>query len=348
MSWFSDNYEKITLGGATVIAIAFASFGFKNNSDLAEAFRLPAPKKNMETGVAGLEDMQDVMASLDGVHEVHQADLDGRKVDLFTGVSLFAKKDDFRNPVDLLKSDPVHAGISNTWWLKHGIDPGYSDSPDQDPDNDGFNNREEYTEETDPKDSESYPEAVVKLRTISVTTTQVHFKPQDVGGGGKQSLFKLENKGGNRINYMAPKPIGVDQVIQFTKPLMDKRFKFAALEQRQNANGTVDTIWVIEDLQPNKKGTEYRFDKRGDLDGYKGRTLGIMDSTAELTLQALGQDDKSFKVDENAYFSLPFDEKATKKPYLLKTVDLKESKVEVEYTDKEGNKQLHIMPFIKK
>lgn len=347
MTWLSDNYEKVTLGGAVVVTIALAALGFKNKGDLAQAFNLPTPKKNMETGVAGLQNMQDVMTSLGVVHEVHQADLDGREVDLYTGVSLFAKKDDLQNPVDLLKSDPVHAGISNTWWLKHGIDPGYSDSPDQDPDNDGFSNREEFTAETDPNDASSYPEPVIKLRALGVTTTQVHLKPQSVGGGGKQSLFKLETKASVRVNKMKPNPVGVGDVITFTKPLMDKRFKFAGLEQRQNANGTVDTIWVIEDLQPSKKGIQYRFDKRGDLDGHRGRSLGIMDSTVELTLQALGQNDQSFKVEESGSFSLPFDPKAAKKPYLLKTVDLKQSKVEVEYTDKEGNKQLHIMPFNK-
>ena len=347
MSWFSDNYEKVTLGGAVVVTIALAALGFKNKGDLAEAFRLPAPKKNTETGVAGLQDMQGVMTSLGAVHEVHQADLDGRKVDLFTGVSLFAKKDDLQNPVDLLKSEPVHAGISNTWWLKYGIDPGYSDSPDQDPDDDGFSNREEFTVETDPTDTGSFPEPVMKLRAIGVSTTQVHLKPQSVLGGGKQSMFKLETKASVRVNKMKPDPVVVGDVISFIKPLMDKRFKFVGLDQRQNTNGTVDTIWVIEDLQPSKKGTQYRFDKRGDLDGHPGRALGIMDSTVELTLQALGQGDKSFKIEESGYFSLPFDPKAAKKPYLLKTVDLKQSTVEVEYTDKEGNKQLHVMPFNK-
>lgn len=346
MSWFSHNYEKITLGGAAVIAIAFTAMGFKNKSNLAEAFRLPEPRKNAETGVAGIADIQEAKASLGGVHEINQADLDGRKVDLFTGVSLFAKEGDLRNPVDLLKSDPVHPGIPNTWWIKYGIDPGYSDSPNWDSDNDGFDNREEHAAETDPTDPESYPELVGKLRAVSVATTQRHLKPQDVGGGGKQSLFKLETqRAGERVNKMKPEPIGVGSVITFIKPHMSKRFKFIGLDKRQNPNGTVDTIWVIEDLHPNKKGVQYRFDKKGDLDGHPRRAVGIMDSTVKLTLQALGQDDKSFEVEENASFSLPFDDAAANKPYLLKSVDLKESKVEVEYTDKDGNKQLHIMPF---
>ena len=345
MSWLSKNYEKVTLGAAVAVTLALVAMGFKNKGNLAEAFQLPQPKQNTETGVVGLVDMQSAKESMQAMHEIRQADVDGRKVDLFTGVSLFAKRDDLKNPVDLLKSDPVHAGISNTWWIEYGIDPGYSDSPDLDPDGDGFSNRDEYAAETDPTDPASFPELVVKLKAIGVDTIQVHLKPTAVSEGGEKSLFKLESKGGRKVNNMKLESIGVGSVIKFVKPLMNERFKFAGLDERENRTGSVDTIWVIEDLKPNKKGTQYRFDKKGNLDGYPRRAQGIMDSTVELVLHALDQDDKSFKVDENTSFSLPFDENAATKPYLLKAINLKELRVEVEYTDKEGNKQLHIMPY---
>ncbi len=103
--------------------------------------------------------------------------------------------------------------------------------------------------------------------------------------------------------------------------------------------------WEIEDLKPNKKGEKYLFDRGGKLVGDPDGKLGITDSTVELRLKALGQGGNPFKLEENSRFSLPFDEKAAKKPYLLKKVDLKNLKVEVEYTDKDGNKKLHIMPF---
>ena len=54
--------------------------------------------------------------------------------------------------------------------------------------------------------------------------------------------------------------------------------------------------------------------------------------------------ERCFKI-EIVLLKATFDENAATKPYLLKAINLKELMVEVEYTDKEGNKQLHIMPY---
>ena len=346
MSWFSDNYEKVIIGGAAAAAVAVTALGFKNKAELSNAFQSAPPRKNSDTEVGGIQAMSEAKTALQSTHEIQQADIDGRKVNLFTGVALFAKKDDMADPVDLLKSEPVHAGIPNTWWLDYGIDPGFSNSPEQDADEDGFDNRAEHAAETDPVDAESHPEPVAKLSVVEVMVEQHHIKPQDLGEGGKRALFKLENKYAKRKNKMKPQPIGVGDAIIFEDPsIMQKRFKFAGLDRRQNANGSEDIIWIIEDLQPNKAGVQYRFDKRGDLDGYPKHTRGIMDYTVKLNLQALGQDGKTFEVMENSRFSLPYDEKAASKPYLLKMIDTDAARAEVEYTDGEGNKQLHVMPL---
>ena len=348
MSWLSDNYEKVTLGAAVTALLALGYISFKNKGDQADAFSLPNPKQNNEVSVDGLSDIENSKVSMYMEHRINQADLDGRKVDLFTGIVLYSKRDDPKNPVDLLKSDPVHAGVPNTWWMEHDLDPGYGNAPDRDPDDDGFANREEFEAETDPNDEKDYPEPVSKLKALSVETTQVHLKPREVGGGGKQTLFNLQSKSGRTVNKMKPEPAAIGDIITFTKPLMQKRFKFFDLDRRRNANGLVDIIWVIEDMQPNKKGTQYRFDKRGDLDGHPERSLGIMDSKAKLVLQALDEGDKPFEIDENTYFSLPYDDAATRKPYLLKSIDLSKMTIIVEYQDKEGNKLEHVMPFPKK
>jgi len=346
MSWLSDNYEKVTLGAAVTALVALGYISFKNKGDQANAFNLPNPKQNNEVSVDGLADIETSKVSMYMEHRINQADLDGRKVDLFTGIILFSKRDDPKNPVDLLKSDPVHAGIPNTWWMEHNLDPGYANAPDRDPDSDGFANREEFEAETDPNDEKDYPEPISKLKALSVDTVQVHLKPREVSGGGKQTLFDLESKSKRRYNKTSD-PIGVGNVITFQKPLMQKRFKFADLDRRRNANGMIDIIWVIEDLKPNKKGTQYRFDKRGDLDGFAARALGIMDSKAKLVLEALDEGGKPFEIEENTYFSLPYDDDAKQKPYLLKSIDLNKMTIIVEYQDKEGNKLEHILPFPK-
>ncbi len=341
MSWLSDHYEKAVLGGAVVVAATLGAVIFKNKGDIAAAFSVASPKHNQETGVAGLAEIIRVRDSFGELHQVVQPDIDGRKVDLFTGVPLFSKKDDQDNPVDLLKSRPVHAEMDNNWWLKYGIDPGFGDSPERDPDKDGFTNREEYMAGTHPKDFDDHPDPIVKLAVMAkdgVKTIQVHIKPSDFGGG--QFVFRLENKAGVRVNRMAPKPIKAGDNIVFLQPLMQKRFRFVNMLQRQEVrNGVMQPvkIWQIEDLKPNKKGTIYEVDRQG--------RPGIQDITVELVLQALGQGGNPFKVEENTRFSLPFDADAKEKPYLLKSVDLDNKTIGVEYTHSDGTLKLHTMNF---
>ncbi|MGB2091463.1 MAG: Amuc_1099 family pilus-like system protein [Akkermansiaceae bacterium] len=344
MSWLSDHYEKVTLGAAITAMAALGYIGHKNRDDQANVFRLHSAKQNTEVGVEGFAEVENAKVSMYMDHQIHQADVDGRKVDLLTGIVLYSKRDDPKNPVDMLKDEPVHAGIPNTWWMENQLDPGYANAPERDPDDDGFTNREEYEAETDPGLATDYPQPVNKLKVVDVTTTQAHIKPREAIGGGKKSFFNLLNKNGFKLNQTLGE-VELGGTILFKRSLMQKRFRFADLDKRRNANGVVDVIWVIEDLQPNKRGTLYRFDKRGDLDGHPDRSLGIMDSTAKLVLQALGEDDKPFEVEENTRFSLPFDDKAAQKPYLLKSIDLNNREVVVEYTDDNGERREFIMPF---
>ena len=345
MSWFSDNYEKAALGGAAVVALAFGAFIFMNKDAVDESFTLDSVQHDNDVSVPGLPKIKDVEASLGAHHNWPPSDKDGRKVDLMTGVPLFAKRGDPEHPVDLLKSNPVHPPITNKWWLENQLDPGYSDSPELDPDKDGFTNLEEFDAQTDPNSFKSHPDPVVKLVLNSIKTTYHTIKATDYGGG--KYKFKLLASNGRERNKMGMNPIGEGEVIPFTRPLMQKRFKFKGVEKKNIVKSGITqeiTVWIIEDLDTNKNGAVYRFDRKGnrvDKDGnsLKGIDRVIADSTIEMTLQALGQGGSPFKLEENARFALPFDAKATEKPYLLKAVDVQAKTVEIEYTDKEGNKK---------
>ena len=104
-------------------------------------------------------------------------------------------------------------------------------------------------------------------------------------------------------------------------------------------------VWIFEDQKSNKKGVKYEFESNGNLFGMRNRAKGIMDSTAEFLLEALDQEGSPFKVEEGTSFSLPFDPRAKEKPYFLKRIDLGKKVAEVEYTDKDGKKQIKQMPF---
>jgi hypothetical protein len=350
MSWLSDNYEKVTLGAAVTALLALVYISMKNKSDQTNAFILPTPRQNEEIEVKEFAAVDKAKVSIYMEHKINQADLDGRKVDLFTGIVLFSQRDDPKNPVDLLKSDPVHIGIPNTWWMENDIDPGYSNSPERDPDGDGFTNREEFDADTDPNESSEYPEPVKKLVVSSVDTLQLHIKPWEASGKGEESFFKIVNKGGDQI-VKTVDAIKIGDIIVFKKAkkantaMLQRRFKFAGLSKRRNPNGVIDTIWIIKDLKPNKKGAEYRFDKRSDLDGYADRSMGIMDTKVTFMLQALEKSDQPFVIEENTYFSLPYDPNAVEKKYLLKEIDRKNKTVTVEYENADGSKNEHVMPY---
>jgi hypothetical protein len=338
MSWISDNYEKAALGGAAAVALVFGVVIINNKNAVEESFTRDSIKHNENVSVPGLAKIEAVKTSLEGEHQIVQPDLDGRKVNLMTGVPLYAKRGDPKNPVDLLKSAPVHPPIPNTWWLENDVDPGYSDSPKRDPDEDGFTNMEEYVAKTAPNSFKSHPELATKLRVVGVKTTQYMLKPSDFGSG--KYKFKLLNSRGVTRNKMGNDPVVKGEPIVFVQPLMQHRFKFKDLiEKVVKKNGITQRmkIWVIEDLKPNKKGLEYRFNRRGDRrDEGEGVPLGVIDSTVELSLNALGKGGETFKLEENTTFALPFDEKADKKPYLLKKVDVKAKTVEIQYPDEDG------------
>lgn len=340
MSWLSENYEKAAIGGAAVIALAFGAVIFKNKGAMSNAFDLEPVKENKDTSVPGLKGIERAKASLGLSHEIHPLDDGGRRLDLFTGIPLFARKGELDKPIDLLKSGQVHEGIDNEWWLKFKLDPGFANSPDLDPDEDGFSNREEYNDKTDPTEFGSHPDPIAKLKVMDVKTTLVYVKPSDFGG--KQAMFKIQDarrRDRNRMDGTKP-PIKPGDNIEFTGELMKKRFQYLDQFQKDDENGFPKQFWRLRDLQPNKMGKEYTLNQRGEP--------GIIDSTVEFKLNALKQGGSPFKIPENTRFSLPFDEKAEKKPYLLKKVDLEKSEVEVEYTDKAGQKRSKILPFKRK
>jgi hypothetical protein len=346
MSWISDNYEKAALGGSLVVAIALGAALLNNMGSVEESFNRDSVKRNDDVSIPGLGKINIIKESLTTVQPIEQPEENGRKVDLMTGVPLFAKRGDIENPVDLgLDTVVVHAPIPNSWWLENEIDPGYSDSPDRDPDEDGFSNREEFVAKTDPNEFKSHPDPVTKLQLQSVKTTQYFLKPSDFGAG--KVKFKLLNTRGVQRNKMDD-PVTKGEVILFKDALMKDRFKFNELEEMEVKKSGITQkikIWVIEDLKPNKVGTEYRFNKSGKR--VEGGPSGIIDSTAELALQALREGGNPFKIEENTRFALPFKEDATEKPYLLKKIDVQAKTVEIEYLDGKGNKTPLVLHFPK-
>lgn len=336
MSFLSQNYEKVAVGGTAVAALALVWLGWSKVGSVSEEFN-----KSLIGGggnnpaITGAERVAQAIGSLAGKHIWAQPDVDGRPVGLFTGIALFVKRDQPAKPVDLWKDPPVHKGIDNKWWLENHLDPGFANSPDLDPDGDGFTNREEYEYKTDPNDPKSHPPLIIKLSYVKDETLTWQLAPGIDQDGAY--VFKYIDTA-RASNSVDPNAMVKPGETFFAKGAMSNRFKFIGSEKRKQLNSHTkveeEVTWLtVEDQRPNKKGERYGMP--GHIpDGDKPK-FNHYDRTAVLSLKAIGLGGKEFKVEERTSFALPPD--AGKKEYLLKKVT--PSSIEVEYSASDGTKR---------
>lgn len=341
MSWISKNYEKVALGGTVAVALGLAFLGFRKSGAVEEEFgSVSKVGGNNNAAVAGAERIPKAMQSMKLDRAVTQA-LDGeRPVDLFTGIALFIKSSEPETPVDLLKDAPVHAPIPNTWWLENRLDPGFADSPQRDPDSDGYSNIDEFNAKTDPNNSRSHPTLIAKLMYVKDESLIWAIRP----GFGSDGAFPFSYTDSKRRNNKVPagemiKPDGMF----FPKEPMANRFKLLGSEVRKELNKKINlemevTYVRIEDQKPNKKGTVYELPS--PLSPERLNEFSQYDRTAVFSLEALGLSGKEFKVEENTAFALPPD--SPKKDYLLKKVT--PASVTVEYPDADGSRKTIEIP----
>ena len=336
MSWFSKNYEKAILGGSVAVALGLAYLGWSTLGGVDETFTttLKGPGNNNNTAVPGADLIPKALQSLKLDRTWTQATDGERPVDLFTGIPLFIKSSEPEKPVDLLDepSTPVHPGIPNLWWLENRLDPGFADSPNRDPDADGFTNREEFDAKTDPNQSKSIPELIAKLMYVKDDSVVWVIRP-GFETGGRFAFSYEDNK--RQINKLPTGELVGPNELFFAKEPMAQRFKLLGHEVRMEMNKatkieTEVTIVRIEDQRPNKKGAIYEIP--APLTDAKKAQQAKVDWTAVLSLEALGLNGKEFKVEENTTFALP--PTASKKDYLLKKIN--QESVTIEYTDSKG------------
>ncbi len=319
MSWLQKNYEKASLGGAVAIALGLAFVGWSQVGSVTENFGTPLKGSgNNNAAVKDADLIAKARASLVLDRDWKQA-LDGeRPVDLFTGIPLFISSKSPDTPIDLLKDAPVHPPIVNIWWIENRLDPGFEDSPVRDPDQDGFSNLEEYNSKTNPNDPASIPSLIAKLMYVRDESLGWVIRPS-FGSEGKFPFKFQDTK--NAVNATGAANMIAPGEMFFAKEPMMNRFKFVSSEIRmelQKATGIEKevTIVKIEDTRPNKKGKIYEFP--APMQEERMREYLNYDRTAILSLEALGQNGKEFKVEENTKFALPPD--SPKKEYLAKIV----------------------------
>ncbi len=333
MSWFAKNYEKVALGGTVAAALGLAFAGYSKLTGVKQDFAADlSGQGNNNAAVRDADLIAKTQASLKLDRTTSQA-LDGdRPVDLFTGIPIFISSLAPEKPLDLLKGEPVHPPIPNVWWIENRLDPGFADSANRDPDQDGFSNLEEFNAKTDPNSGKSIPSLIAKLKYLKDNSITWVIRP-GYGSEGSFSFNYQDNKGGTNKTGMADMiaPNG----LFFAKPPMKDRFKLLGSEVRKQHNNKTNidmdvTIVRIEDQLPNKKGIVYEIPSPLSED-LKNQHLKY-DRTAVFSLEALGLNGKEFQVEENTQFALPPDN--PKKEYLAKIVT--PESVTIEYTNPAG------------
>jgi hypothetical protein len=334
MSWFSKNYEKAALGGAVAIALGLAYFGWSKFGAVDADFSTGLKGSgNSNTAVTGADLIPKALSSMKLDRSWSKADDNGRPVDLFTGIPLFVSKSEPEKPLDLLDpaAQPVHSPIPNTWWIENRLDPGFGDSPQRDPDQDGFSNLEEFNAKTDPNSAKSVPPVIAKLLYIKDESLAWVLRPGYDAGGSFPFNYEDSKR---QVNKSGAEGVAVGSLF-FEKEPMKNRFKLLGSEVRRELNKKINleievTIVRIEDQRPNKKGVIYELP--APLQEQRKTEHLQYDRTAILSLEALGFQGKEFKVEENMTFSLP--PGSDKKDY--KVVRISPDSIQVEYPDSSG------------
>jgi len=346
MSWFANNYEKAALGGAVVCALALGYSGWRALHQVeADFVSTVRGRGSNETEVASADRVAKATSSLAMNRSWSQETHEDRPVDLFVSIPLFVTADAPTRPLDLLIDDPVHPPIPNTWWLKNRIDPGFADSPDRDPDGDGFSNMEEFIAGTNPNDPKSHPPLIAKLKFVGEESLGWALRPSFPSeDGGNTFRYYDDHPPQGRTNATgAVNPLAPGDLF-FENGPAEGRFKLLGHETREEFNDRTNiaeqrTFARIEDQHPNKKGTIYEFP--APLAEANVPLYMQYDRTAVFTLEAIGRSGLEFKVEEFDTFTLPYDEEGV--THQLRSVSKEEAVVE--FTDAEGNSRSVTIPL---
>ena len=349
MSQLPKNFEKILLGVGGVVAVACVGLGFMKSSAVENDFNREAPTSGgKEIEVPQASATSKAVSSLTSDREIEKAETpDGRPVDVFVGIPLFADKNNPNIPVD--PANPavkaVHEGIPNKWWIETGADMTHANSPDRDDDGDGFTNREEFEGKTHPVDAKDFPPLVNKLAYVKDESTMWYVQFGLESGGKWAPRFvgltpDKKTKLQNRVSAVEMLAVG-DTF--FKEGAFANRFKFTGIEEREvqsERTGLAQKVKfaLYEDLKANKPGEKY--ESQAGLPEAELEAKAYYDRIAVLDLRAIGYAGKEFKVEEKTKFALPPD--AAEKNYLLKKVT--PAGIEVEYTDAGGKTETREIP----
>ena len=286
MDWIKTKYDRAILLVATILLLASAAMLYLNTqkaSDLFASYFAPVSKNNSikPLNVDPINEARDAIAN--------PAKWKRSDKTLFVGSQYILRKDGVTFEKFDAGMSEVHAGIPNKWFIDNGLDLLAPDAPDQDPDGDRFNNRDEFAAGTNPNDAASHPLFTSKLRLAKYI--QIPFR----------LIFKVRDGDVMQINT-----VDLRQPSQFLKVgdrIAGTNFEITKLEKKDGVDSLGTKIDVSE-------ATIRNVDTKSEIILVLGVIANSPDTYA---LFKYLYDGSEFKVKRDGEFQLKPDDKTTYK-----------------------------------
>ena len=164
MSWLRGHYDQALLIAAGGFLFLSSISIWRNAAQFSAQLAL-MPQTPTLKSVSPTAKAQELKEATDKMHQPPQWTFGGRS-------GMFVPEKHFIGANGLpatLQTTEVHPPVPNEWLDQFGLPIADADVLEQDPDNDGFNNLDEWSGHTNPTDGNSHPEYYTKLKLKSAS-----------------------------------------------------------------------------------------------------------------------------------------------------------------------------------
>ena len=302
MSWLSENYEKAALSVAALVVVGVGYTVLSGKSKNPDPTTI-TPKNYVE--IPESETLSKAVETYSSDYGFVSKKLNGNEVESFVAYPLYSIRGQ-EEITPLSDEYEIHPGMPIKWWKQYNLqDYTQQDGPERDPDGDGFTNREEMVEGTDPTLAEDRPDYLTKLVCDEIDSSEYEFRWTKAGIAGKGNFLFKYNGTPYRYSNLEIGSTLPDKKIR--KPNFIERFEIIGKKQDPAKAGEVGEYFEIKD-------------KLKDVDNifkvyYRDRPI-FNDWKAKMSVKInVAGVNKQFSLAEGDSFSLPFDPDAKEKPY---------------------------------
>jgi len=168
MDWAKKNYDTLILATCTLF-LAFSSSYFYFQSEGLLPSLPSAPEGEQTKIIATAQETESLKRACEMISDpilwTEKSRVDQKeRGNLLVSRIFILKGDKLIDPIE--GGEHLHPPITNAWLIKFGLNYADATIKDQDPDQDGFNNLEEYDAKSDPKNKASTPPKFKKLQFV--------------------------------------------------------------------------------------------------------------------------------------------------------------------------------------